>query len=160
MPKSNLTLEERFWSKVNKLEGECWIWCSALSGTGRCYGHFNFNGKTRRANRVAWEFTYGPIPDGQKVLHTCDNPWCVNPKHLFLGTQAKNMEDKKDKGRSHHLYGEDSGRHKLKEKQVLWMRSVYIPYHPEFGARALARRLKVSHTAVEHALHGINWQYL
>jgi hypothetical protein len=153
-------LQRRFWAKVNKIPDECWMWTSAVTGTGRCYGVFRINGLTYRANRVAWMLTRGPIPDGWGVLHTCDNPWCVNPDHLFIGTQKINMEDKKGKGRTHHLFGEDSGRHKLKEKEVLWARRVYIPRHPEFGARALARRFKVSHTAMEHALHGVNWPYL
>lgn len=153
-------LEKRFWSKVNIFPGECWMWTRALTGTGTCYGCFRIDGRTYRANRVAWMLTRGPIPEGLGVLHTCDHPWCVNPEHLFLGDQKINHEDKKEKGRTSHLFGEDSGRHKMKEEQVLWVRSVYVPFHPEFGARALARRLNVSHTAVEHAIHGINWPHL
>lgn len=155
-----MTLRQRFWSKVNKFVGECWLWTGAIAGSGTGYGYFRYLGKSVRANRMAWILTYGPIPKGMNVLHHCDNTWCVNPKCLFLGTQKRNHEDKKEKGRTSHLLGEDSGRHKLKEKQVIWMRLVYIPRHPKFGARALARRFKVSHTAVEHALRGINWSYV
>ncbi len=155
-----LELQQRFWAKVNKFPGECWMWTACLTGTGTCYGLFNIEGVIWRAHRVSWFLTHGSLPDKLGVLHTCDHPWCVNPAHLFLGTQKVNHEDKKAKGRTSHLYGESCGRHKLKEEQVLWARFVYIPYHPEFGARALARRFNVSHTAVEHALHGINWPHL
>ncbi len=155
-----LELQRRFWSKVNMQPDGCWLWTDALTGTGTCYGMIKINGLVYRANRVAWMLTYGPIPDGFGVLHDCDNPPCVRPDHLFVGDQQRNHDDKKEKGRTSHLFGEDSGRHKLVAEQVLWARSVYIPFHPEYGARALARRLNVSHTAMKHALHGINWSHL
>lgn len=84
----------RFWCKV-KLAGadECWEWIAGKDKDG--YGWF----KRDRAHRAAWIFFNGRIPEGFLVLHTCDNPPCVNPAHLFLGTQQDNMTDCLKKGR-------------------------------------------------------------
>lgn len=92
-----IPIVERFWSKVEKLTS-CWMWRAAIARDG--YGKFQIGrSKTCRAHRVAWELTNGPIPNGKQVLHRCDNPLCVRPDHLFLGTAADNMRDKTEKGR-------------------------------------------------------------
>ncbi len=93
--------KERLWEKVDR-SGDCWIWKGAISNKG--YGSFRFNNKTELAHRVAWILVNGPIPDGVGdhgtcVLHSCDNPRCVNPAHLFLGTQVDNINDMVRKGR-------------------------------------------------------------
>lgn len=100
-----LTLAERFWSKVGKRDdpGECWEWLGSRDGYayGRLWANLG-QGPSRptAAQRVSWVLHYGSIPDGLEVLHSCDHPWCVNPYHLFLGTQAANMKDMARKGRS------------------------------------------------------------
>ncbi len=87
---------ERFWKRVNRTDG-CWVWTASTVTGG--YGKF-WDGKRHvRAHRYAWEMVNGPVPNGLEVLHTCDNPPCVNPAHLFLGTQADNMRDMVRKGR-------------------------------------------------------------
>lgn len=94
------TLSERFWPKVEKVPGGCWLWKGATNGDG--YGHIAVDAagrKLMKAHRLAWELANGPIPDGKCVLHRCDTPNCVNPDHLFLGTQLENMRDCKAKGR-------------------------------------------------------------
>lgn len=94
-------LEERFWKKVKKSNiSDCWIWSGFKNPHG--YGGIEIKGGMALAHRVAWELTYGKVPEELYVLHHCDNPTCVNPSHLFLGTQADNIRDMCLKGRSRH----------------------------------------------------------
>lgn len=89
----------RFLSKVDR-SGVCWVWTAGHSRDG--YGMFSRHGVNEIASRVAWELLCGPIPDGLLVLHNCpggDNPACVNPDHLWLGTQQENIDDCERKGR-------------------------------------------------------------
>lgn len=97
----------RFWAKVDRgPDGACWPWLASRLGTDG-YGQFTLmtpGGISRKqlhlyAHRVAWIVTYGDIPEGISVLHSCDTPTCVNPAHLFLGTQLDNMRDAAAKGR-------------------------------------------------------------
>lgn len=92
-----MTLEERFWRKVKKTDG-CWQWIGSVLKCG--YGSFKLNGHTVRVHRVAWMLIYGAIPEGKLVCHRCDNGLCVNPAHLYLGTQKDNIQDMITKGRS------------------------------------------------------------
>jgi hypothetical protein len=86
----------RFNSKWEETDG-CWDWKSYRCKKG--YGRFKLEGSTKMSHRVAWELYFGPIPEGLHVLHVCDNPSCVNPLHLFLGTNQDNVDDKMAKGR-------------------------------------------------------------
>lgn len=102
---------ERFWTRVDKAGpvptqcpelGPCWIWIGTKGA--RCgkkrYGKLMINGQLVRTNRAAWVICNGQIPEGLCVLHRCDNPPCVNPSHLFLGTQEENAKDRHSKGRT------------------------------------------------------------
>jgi len=89
---------DRFWKKVAIIPfHECWEWTGFKRDTG--YGHINIDGFMMRAHRFSWTINYGPIPEGLLVCHKCDNPGCVRPDHLFLGTIQDNMTDKKIKKR-------------------------------------------------------------
>lgn len=92
-----MTIGERFWAKVNKTDS-CWLWLGSLNSNGR--GQLWVNGKSMVAPRLSWTMHRGPIPSGLLVCHKCDNPSCVNPDHLELGDQKKNMQDCADRGRN------------------------------------------------------------
>ncbi|KKM18075.1 hypothetical protein LCGC14_1669330 [marine sediment metagenome] len=92
-----LETQARFFDKVDRSGTGCQEWQAGKTKGG--YGTFQLDGKTQYAHRVMWSCSFGDIPDGLQVLHRCDNPSCVNPAHLFLGTHADNMKDMRDKGR-------------------------------------------------------------
>lgn len=97
----------RFWSKVSipaNVISDCWLW-RATSGHLFGYGQTFKNGRREAAHRAAWIELNGPIPAGLFVMHRCDNPRCVNPMHLALGTARENMTDKITKGRSRDKFG-------------------------------------------------------
>lgn len=118
------TVEERFWEKVSNHETShgCLEWQASCFTSG--YGQFSHKDRNVRAHRFAYELEHGPIPEGMHVLHHCDNPKCVNVDHLFLGTNADNMQDKVKKGRQHRPQGELCGMSKLTESEVLEIREM------------------------------------
>ena len=93
------SLQERFESKCEpEPTSGCWLWTGAVDGDG--YGVLYNSGDDRKTHRISWMIRFGPIPKGMSVLHKCDNPPCVNPDHLFLGTALDNMHDAMKKGRA------------------------------------------------------------
>lgn len=89
---------EDFWSKVDRIVDGCWIWTGTKMGRG--YGSFRFNGRPTGAHRISWMLANGKLPSSSKVImHSCDNPACVNPGHLSEGTQSQNVRDCVTKGR-------------------------------------------------------------
>lgn len=120
------SLAERFWSKVDK-SGDCWLWTGATWKNG--YGAFHVNRRVTTAHRIAWELTNGPIPEGKGhhgtcVCHTCDVRNCVRPDHLFLASQAENLQDCVRKGRTNRAVGEQNGRTELCELDVWLIRNI------------------------------------
>lgn len=120
-----IKMEDRFFKKVDKVNSlheyagdKCWEWVGAISKNG--YGAFGVGYKMVGSHRVSYAIHFGEIPDGLIVCHRCDNKICVNPSHLFLGTQKDNIRDKLSKGRQPN--GESHYNHKLTTEQVIDLR--------------------------------------
>ncbi len=122
--KRTRTIEERFWSFVDKKSSDkCWNWTGYCTKGG--YGQFNTNGKMITAHRFSWILHNSKISKNEQcVLHHCDNPKCVNPNHLWIGTQIENILDMKKKNRQAKLKGEDNGNAKLTLDQVKQIREL------------------------------------
>ena len=148
-----------FWDKVEKTDS-CWFWRGGISSRG--YGNFAFRKDgivvNNRAHRFSFELAFGKIPKNILVCHKCDNPLCVNPQHLFLGTQKDNAIDMVKKGRANPLKGEKSNLSKLKEYQVIEIRNLY-----NFGKKRvceLAELFNISHQQISKIILGQRWKYL
>ena len=113
------SLYHRLFRKVIKTP-TCWLW----RGSGSRYGYIRDGKRTRSVHKVSWELHFGEITNGLFVLHKCDNPLCVNPDHLFLGTQLDNMQDmkKKSRGRGRAPIGVNNGQSKLSVADVCQIR--------------------------------------
>lgn len=151
-------LEFRFWAKVEKLgPTECWFWRGSKNERG--YGHIADyrNGKRINclAHRVSYRLHRGDLQDGDYVLHSCDNPSCVNPAHLRRGTMSENIKEAYQKGRKVQpiRFGEANPKSKLTLKQVR-----YIKAHPELRHTDLADKFHVSPNAVRSVRVGRTWR--
>jgi hypothetical protein len=130
----------QFWAKVHKGE-RCWIWTSTKHRYG--YGACSKRYGDTRAHRVAWQLTNGPIPAGKVLCHKCDTKLCVNPSHIFVGTQAENVADAAAKGLL--PTGARNPASKLTEVQAREIKALYRKTGPRSGnGSELARRYGVS----------------
>ena len=116
-PTRDMTTEERFFHYVNKRPGECWPWTGSTFGEGR-YGAFWVSPKTISAHVYSYILHRGPVPSGMFVCHSCDNPKCVNPDHLFLATPKENTRDMLKKGRHWTPSGDLNPRTKIKDAEI------------------------------------------
>lgn len=145
----------RFWKHVDK-SGDCWNWMAGLTSAG--YGSFKIkNGRptwmTVQAHRMAYELTKGDIPKGLYVCHTCDNPICVKPDHLYLGTPSDNNRDAKERGRLNPSVGERNSHAKLTPEQVSEIRNA----RGQLSQRKLARLYGITASTVWHIQARRTW---
>lgn len=148
-----LSVEERFWSKVDR-SGDCWIWMASIDSRG--YGHFWFNGRLARAHRVAWILTNGPFPEGKQSNHRCHNRRCVRPDHIYPGTASENVRDTEEAGRGNHPRGEANGLSRLTVEQVRALRVAYRPGR-KGNLSKLARIVGMTRGGLHHVVTGRCW---
>lgn len=136
----------RFQQKIDS-SGDCWEWTgSTLNNSG--YGQFKVGAKNQLAHRVAYTFRNGSVPDGLDVLHKCDNPKCVNPDHLFIGSHKDNMVDKTKKGRTPS---------KLKPADIPIIRALLAD---KKSLCSIAKLYGVSHNTIGDIKHRITWTHI
>lgn len=182
----HMTPEERFWCRVQKTDG-CWLWTGKPTSDG--YGCLKINDQAIRAHSYSYMLHKGEIPEGLFVCHDCpggDNPLCVNPDHLFLGTAQDNMTDRDAKGRTatgdrngsrlhpekvfkgedhpwrkgneYHHQGEKNGRAKLNEDDVRLIREMWNT--GQYTKSGLGRNFGVSDVLVHKIIHGQLWTHV
>lgn len=160
MPKIR-PLAERFWEKVAKRSAdECWEWTACRNANG--YGTIGSGGRKGRAvlaHRVSYEIHFSPIPGGLCVLHSCDNPSCVNPAHLHLGTNFDNVQEAIERNLRWVHLGSKAGTAKLTEDDV---RSIRLEYSqdPTSSLKSLAIKYGVSDPAIRMILTGKGWKHV
>jgi hypothetical protein len=138
---------QRFWNKVKQSEN-CWEWTAGIINKG--YGRFRVGEKLYLAHRYSWELHSGlPLSDDICVLHKCDNPLCVNPEHLFLGTQADNSADRNAKKRNHTI---------LSETDVISIRALY--FWSGFSQKDISKEYNVSVSTICHITKGTTWNLI
>lgn len=171
--KPRKTKEQRFWEKIKvpKSKGACWSWLGYRDHYG--YGIILWDGKNRKAHRIAYGLMVGPVPKNLLVCHHCDNPQCCNPEHLFLGTNKENQDDCTNKGRRHLPVCLKNGRFpryvgrpvgietwiaQLDDSKVREIRALYST--GEWSWRSLAKKYGVVKSTIGILLKGKTWKHI
>jgi predicted XRE-type DNA-binding protein len=153
------TKAAKFWSKVaiTANDDKCWHWLAGLNANGYGQMFFSFNGqKTAIASRVAYILTFGEIPNNLHVLHKCDNPPCVNPRHLFLGTPAINAADRVAKNRQQK--GEAAGNVKLSQNQVVEIKNLLKD--AKLTQKEIGKKYSVNQSTISYIKTGVVWSHV
>ncbi len=145
----------------------CWIWIGSARSVRHGYlqyGEIRYMKRMMLAHRASWILHKGEIPDGLDVLHHCDTPLCVNPDHLWLGTQKDNVDDMIKKGRKFIARGERAGSAKLTEDEVRQILDLYVPgkapHRSDYGLGGLARRFNVSKQCISAIVKRQWWRHV
>ena len=144
--------QRRFWVKVKRTD-QCWEWQGTHDSDG--YGQFTYNYKQIKACKIAYILTHGQVPERFCVLHTCDNPSCCRPDHLWLGTTQENTQDKINKGRQ--ARGMTSGLSTTTEAEVRYIRYLYTI---GMGQSQITRTLSKGKGCVNAIISGASWKHL
>lgn len=149
--------ETDFWDRVDiRSEDDCWEWGAYRNKDG--YGRFTYRGSKTLSHRLAYALTRGvPVDRLDEIRHTCDNPGCCNPKHLINGTHAENIQDMVMKGRCVRARGEQHGKVKLTEKDVLEIRGRYSNGEKQ---KTIASEYGVSPGNISSIIRERNWSWL
>ena len=150
--------EQRFMKKVKKTDS-CWLWIASKCNG---YGHFGINGKVYRSHRLSYEHYKGKIPDGLVVRHKCDNPACVNPEHLEVGTQKDNVQDCITRGRKSEMptiiaKGVRCKKSNLTEDDV---REIRILREFDFTLKELRNKYNISEGSIWKIINRIAWKHV
>lgn len=151
---------ERLWKRIDVKEADlCWPWKGHVNEWG--YGSISYKGKTWGTHRLAYMLKNGPVPDGLFVCHTCDNPRCCNPSHLWLGTAKDNFHDAVKKSRNTLKIckpGEGNGHHKLTTDQVIEIRRSYP--HSGKTMKQIGIEYGVSRDAIFDVIRRRKWKHV
>lgn len=146
---------ERFWDRVHKGgRDDCWPWTGWKDRDG--YGALSVSGRFTRAHRFSYRLHFGDIPEGMLILHDCDNPSCVNPRHLIIGSNLDNMQDKERKGRGRRVHGEQHVNAKLTTKMVLEIRRLYAT--GRYTQYQLAAQFRVNQPRISKIVNQLIWK--
>lgn len=157
MPQLPLEYKKKFLSNVEKNDdpNACWGWKGKVNGDG--YGAFSYKSKIYIASRISYFLHYGEDPKGLLVCHSCDNKFCQNPSHFFLGTDLDNNLDKISKGRGNFAKGEATNKAKLSTDTVIEVRE---RYKQGCNYEMLGKEYNVDPTTIKRAVKGIRWSHI
>jgi hypothetical protein len=152
------TLEERVWTRVDvRGPDDCWLWTGTDHSNGG-YGRLGWEGKHLQASRAVWWLTHGELPPPRVfICHTCDNPPCCNPAHLFRGDAVANNADKLAKGRQVNLFGESNPSARLTEDDVREMRAAHAAGE---SVPSLARRFDYNDSNLRRIIKRELWKHV
>jgi len=153
--KMSKVLEEKFWEKaVRQTDNECWNWSGNINSNG--YGRVLIKKEHIFAHRASWMIHFGEIPKGMHVCHHCDNRACINPVHLFLGTNLDNINDKMKKGRQSR--GIERPAAKLDNNKVRKIR--YLFHEREYSNKKLSMMFNVAKSQISEVVHYKSWRHV
>lgn len=155
-------ITSRFWRNVEKGDS-CWLWAAGRFSDGMRYGQFRVGRKKWKAHRVAWVITNGKIPDGLRVCHHCDNPICVRPGHLFLGTDYENAIDRTRKGRTRngsreHAYLWRHERNPAAKITLEDAREIRLLRTSGMSFTAIGEAYGISKSQARNIITGVSWK--
>jgi hypothetical protein len=146
--------KRRFMSKISIDKNGCWIWGGCYR---KGYGVMQAEGHKISAHRLSWVLFHGEIPGGMEVCHKCDNPSCVNPEHLFLGTHKDNMDDCRNKSRmiGPKNFGSKNGATHLTEPNIKAIRSLYAQGNTQIQ---IAKQFRIGRSTVGDIVRKLSWK--
>lgn len=155
------SVEDKFWEKVDKSSGlgpsgNCWEWTRCKTRKECGYGVITHNRKRILVHRFSYEIHKGSIPEGLKACHRCDNSICVNPDHIFLGTQVDNIRDMKNKGRQNK--GIYHAKSKLSDGKVRFIRNLHAT--KTWNYSQIARMFRISPSQIRNVINKIDWKHV